>query len=121
MANSHLSWREFLFSFKGRATRKQYWFMVVLASPFLFVAVLLNIHIGQDPLDGDGIFVMLPVVWPSLAASVRRWHDRDKSAWWLLLNLVPFIGAIWTLVENGFLEGTVGSNRYGQDLIERET
>ena len=121
MASSSLYWRNYLFSFKGRATREDYWFMVALTLPFLAVAFMLNKHLGQDPFDGDGIFVMLPMLWPSLAVSARRWHDRDKSAWWLLMNLVPLIGGFWTLVENGFLKGTVGSNRYGPDLIESET
>ena len=55
--------------------------------------------------------------WISLAVQVKRWHDRDKSAWWLLMNFVPFIGAIWVLVECGFLRGTEGQNNYGPDPL----
>lgn len=57
------------------------------------------------------------MLWSSLALQVKRWHDRDKSAWWLLMNFVPFIGAIWVLVECGFLRGTEGQNSYGPDPL----
>jgi uncharacterized membrane protein YhaH (DUF805 family) len=59
----------------------------------------------------------LVMLWSSLAIQVKRWHDRDKSAWWLLMNFVPFIGAIWVLVECGFLRGTEGQNNYGPDPL----
>lgn len=44
--------------------------------------------------------------WPALAVSVKRWHDRDRSGWWLLLNLMPVVGWLWALVGNGLLRGT---------------
>jgi hypothetical protein len=77
-----------------------------------------------------------------LAVATKRLHDRDKSAWWLLLfYLVPAIlqtiayytGAvevrlilglaclfiiIWYLIELGFLRGTTGPNRYGPDPLQ---
>jgi uncharacterized membrane protein YhaH (DUF805 family) len=59
------------------------------------------------------LLVMVPILWASLAVCVRRWHDRDKSGWWTLINLVPVVGSIWALVETGFLKGTAGENRFG--------
>ncbi|MDH5331954.1 MAG: DUF805 domain-containing protein, partial [Aquincola sp.] len=53
------------------------------------------------------------LLWPALALSVKRWHDRDKSGWWVLVALIPFIGWLWMLIENGVRRGTVGPNRYG--------
>ena len=47
----------------------------------------------------------------SLAVSVRRLHDTDRSGWWLLLNIVPF-GGIVVLVFS-CLESTPGPNRFG--------
>ena len=49
--------------------------------------------------------------------SVKRWHDRDRSGWWVLLNLLPVIGWLWALVDNGFVRGTRGPNRYGADPL----
>ena len=40
----------------------------------------------------------LAVVLPGLAVTVRRLHDTDRSGWWLLILLVPIVGAIVFLV-----------------------
>jgi uncharacterized membrane protein YhaH (DUF805 family) len=53
-----------------------------------------------------------------LALQVKRWHDRSKSGWWVLINLVPAIGPIWSFVEAGCLRGTEGGNEYGGDPTE---
>lgn len=66
------------------------------------------------------LIVNLLLVWPALAISVKRWHDRGKSGWWVLLNLVPVVGWLWALIENGFLRGTDGPNRYGPDPLADE-
>ncbi len=50
----------------------------------------------------------------SIAVSVRRLHDTDRSSWWILLGLIPFIGAIVLLVFM-VLDGTRGDNRFGPD------
>ena len=55
----------------------------------------------------------LAVFIPSILVDIKRWHDRDKSGWWMLILLVPIIGAIWFLIELGFLAGTPGPNRFG--------
>jgi hypothetical protein len=57
--------------------------------------------------------------WINLAVQVRRWHDRDKSALWLLMNFVPYVGSLWVLVECGFLSGTPGPNTYDLDPDDR--
>jgi len=44
-------------------------------------------------------------------------HDRDKSAWWMLIILIPFVGGIWYLVEVGFLKGTEEQNQFGSDPL----
>ena len=54
-------------------------------------------------------------VWMSIVAMAKRCHDRDKSAWWLLVALIPVVGQIWWLVELGCLRGTDGRNRFGID------
>lgn len=54
----------------------------------------------------------LAVLIPSLAVSVRRLHDTDRSGWWLLIALVPLIGAIVLLVFL-VLDSNSGQNQYG--------
>jgi hypothetical protein len=58
--------------------------------------------------------VNLLVFWRALALLVKRWHDRDKTGWWVLLNIVPLIGFVWTFIECGLMRGTVGPNRCGE-------
>ena len=66
-----------------------------------------------------GILALLALaifaIWPSLAISVKRLHDRNHSGWLMLIALIPVIGAIWLLVSLGFMKGTVGRNKFGED------
>jgi uncharacterized membrane protein YhaH (DUF805 family) len=56
----------------------------------------------------------LAVLIPGLAVSVRRLHDTDRSGWWLLIVLIPLIGAIVILV---FMvqDSKLGENQYGSN------
>ena len=84
----------------------------------LGVAIIGGLLLGIAGVGGDtaGFVMNVLVLWPAIATSVKRWHDRDKSGWWTLINLIPVVGIIWVIVENGFLRGTVGPNRFGEDL-----
>ena len=102
--------------FKGRARRKEYWFFILfnlIASVVLtvidFMTGLLDAELGIGLLSG---LYSLAVLIPSLAVTVRRLHDTDRSGWWLLLGLVPLLGAIVLLVFM-LLDGTPGDNRHG--------
>ena len=52
-----------------------------------------------------------------LSAAARRFHDRDKSGWWSLSALLPFIGSVWFLTELNYSKGTDGPNKYGPDPL----
>ena len=65
--------------------------------------------------DGIGIIagiILIPYaifsIWSGIAIGIKRWHDRDKSGWWMFIVLIPIIGAIWAFVECGCLRGTEG-------------
>jgi uncharacterized membrane protein YhaH (DUF805 family) len=120
--------RKFLFSFDGRVSRAPYW-LVLLAVLFID-SVAFGAVGGFELFDGDTIaverkgpsrfwalLVVLPSLWIGLVVTVKRWHDRNKSGRWVLLNLVPVVGWLWTLIECGFLRGTTGPNRFGQDPL----
>ena len=53
----------------------------------------------------------------TIIVGIKRWHDRDKSGWWSLIAFIPLIGFLWVLIECGFLAGTSGSNRFGEDPL----
>ncbi len=102
-----------LFSFKGRTNRMTYWLTYLLLAAVAFI-----VQRGADKLSEPvAAILLLFVCVPILAVNVKRWHDRDKSAWWLLMHLVPLIGPIWILIECGFLRGTEGPNHYGSDPL----
>ena len=118
-----------LFSFQGRINRAKFWLIHIAMDVVFFI--LMGIGFGAAALSGDpdaamaamgptGVIALLlciPLVWIGLAVSVKRWHDRNKSGWWILISLVPVIGGLWFLIECGFLRGTVGPNTYGADPL----
>ena len=77
----------------------------------------------EDEVSGDStvfliiyLIVLIPVLWISMAVQAKRWHDRDKPGWMILIAFIPF-GSFWILIECGFLSGTPGPNRYGNDPL----
>lgn len=104
------------FSFNGRIGRQTYWLKGVL--PILVLSIIFGIIEGATPTYSaySGVptaLWRLLVIWPSLALTVKRWHDRNKSGWWVLIGLIPVVGLIWAFIETGFLKGTEGPNQFG--------
>jgi len=96
--------------FTGRARRSEYWMFVLFN---LIIGFALGFVEGL--FGGPGVIGMLyclGIIIPSLAVTVRRLHDTDRTAWWLFLGLIPVIGAIVFFVFM-VLDGTEGQNRYG--------
>jgi len=89
--------------------------------------------------------LVIGFLWAGMSIAVRRLHDRNKSAWWLLLyqglplllgiveglmgvsgggsgpaNLLEFVGfclSMWVLVDLGILRGSAGPNKFGDDPL----
>jgi uncharacterized membrane protein YhaH (DUF805 family) len=96
-------------NFSGRASRSEYWFWV------LFSAVGQTVFALVDAMTGIVVFTalfVLSTLLPGIAVAVRRLHDLDKSGWFLLLALIPLVGAI-ILIVWACQEGTRGPNRFG--------
>ncbi|MCF2922020.1 DUF805 domain-containing protein, partial [Pseudoalteromonas sp. APAL1] len=93
-----LSVKEILFSFNGRIPRKTYWFSVLgmIAASFvlMFIAALLSGG-SESAISIIMLILYVPLIWCSLAIQIKRWHDRNKSGWWVLIGFVPVIGGIW--------------------------
>lgn len=96
-------------NFKGRATRKQFWMFVLFSCLAGFALGFIGAVIPA--LAFLGSIYNLGVLLPSLAIGARRLHDTDRSAWWLLLYLLPIVGPIVLLVFF-VLPSTPGSNRF---------
>ncbi len=106
-----------LFRFEGRVGRAEHWRVAIVAT---VAETMLNAAVF-NPVDGDrdSVAILLGVLATSVIAAitlttaVKRWHDRGKAWFWLLIVFIPVVGALWAFIELGFLPGTQGPNRYG--------
>jgi uncharacterized membrane protein YhaH (DUF805 family) len=87
--------------FQGRARRMEYWmftlFNVLITIALMIIGAILGIS-GDGGSNLLSTLYSLAVLLPGLAVSVRRLHDTDRSGWWLLIGLIPLIGAIVLLI-----------------------
>jgi uncharacterized membrane protein YhaH (DUF805 family) len=143
---------EFLFGASGRISRAEYWrSLVIYCVAGLFVAVILLTAAGLAApfFIVMVVLVLIPWLMWGFAIHTERLHDRDKSAWWLVMffllpgaldqiaKLAWFGGAIsaalhfvlalaafaltmWGFVEIGCLRGSAGANSYGPDPLAEE-
>ena len=116
--------------FKGRASRTEFWNFMLFWVIFYVFVVAIDKMLGGNyvnfeefsfsnyiPLaklfDKVGLLTLMyrPLtLLPSLAAISRRLHDINKSGWWCLTCITPFI-----IILIFFLckKGDEGTNRYG--------
>jgi len=126
------SWKlsplQILFSFQGRINRLDFWLYSLIPVGIMTLGLFLLIpyideygRYTQNPSPLTIIvflMIMAVAIWISLAVQAKRWHDIDRSAWWMLLNLVPYAYLVLFFVL-GFLKGTEGPNRFGPDPLEQ--
>lgn len=120
----NIDWKHLLFQFDGRINRGKFWAGVAVSWGIgLLFAILIGVAVASGSSAVVTIGVLLGVVlyvgliWIGLAISIKRWHDRGKSGWWIFIAFIPIIGGIWALVETGFLEGDPGDNQYGPNPL----
>lgn len=128
--------REKYFTFKGRASRSEYWFYTLFM--FLVWMVLAAAFFGLGGFDavetlefttmnyifgGIALIVFVGLYIPSIAVMVRRFHDRNLSGWWVLavfvLSNIPYVGFLVSIASLVItvLKGTDGDNRFGPDPL----
>src|SRR5262245_7806847 len=146
-----MSMIQLLFSFQGRLNRKPYLItniaIGVIATPLILLALgmageLAPVIAGQPPSTLFNFLLNLASAISTLlfglAIGTKRLHDRNKSAWWLVIfyampqilstatnwmegvgfaivQLINMAILVWAFVELVCLRGTVGLNRYGPD------
>ena len=107
-------------TFSGRARRKEYWLFYLAWFILAVIAFGIDMVIGSPVIEiGVVGIINVALICPSLAVSVRRLHDTNRRGWWLLMYLIPFIGAIWLIVLFCF-KGTEGENQFGPDPLAPE-
>lgn len=94
--------------FDGRASRSEYWWIVLFN---VLVSIAISILTGGTTMDTETgkmiqttSYKIVSSLWnlatflPALGLGIRRLHDIDKSGWWLLLSLIPIVGWIILLI-----------------------
>ena len=107
-------------TFSGRARRSEFWFFqwfcfIAIITAGIVGAVIGAIIGGTESAMTFGVILYylcaLALILPTLAVTVRRLHDIGRSGWWILIGLVPFIGAIIMLIFN--ITDSKPDNQYG--------
>jgi uncharacterized membrane protein YhaH (DUF805 family) len=106
-----MNWFNVLFGFEGRINRAKFWMGWIAAIIFCYAGVLVAIIVLNYD-DAVWLFIIL-AVWVTCAVGIKRLHDLDRSAWWLL--------AVWSIpgfvLALGLIPGTEGDNRFGADPL----
>lgn len=98
--------------FSGRARRKEYWMFFLV---YFLIALVCGVVEGVLSIPGTitGIVALVHLL-PSIAVTVRRLHDTDRSGWWILIGLIPIIGGL-VLLYFMVKSGDTQDNRFGND------
>ena len=117
-----------LFSFRGRISRRQWWFGIGVSYVFIFILYLFVVAVSIDLQYELFGLLGIPFLWILLALHIKRNHDRNRPFWWTILVLI-FCMVAWVIlailpglrgispilwiVAFGCLRGDAGKNRYG--------
>ena len=106
------------FIIKGRASRSEYWFLQLLFTPFAFYVGYWSDPVSTGTMDPPQLYILSTIIViflfiPAITSQIRRFHDRDKSGWFILINFIPIVGWIIALVML-LDKGTPGKNRFGE-------
>ena len=132
--------QQWLFSFKGRIGRRDFWVWIVL-----WVACMtLLFTLANEGMLGFQMaaFILVCLIWPTACVMVKRLHDRGRhGAWgllmilawillsgnwaglnatsgWLLGRLIPVAIIVTMLIDMGAFVGTQGENKYGKATLD---
>ena len=105
----------------SRLTRKGFWAMIIPLPVIGFFVLQMDFRLqtGAWRIAPPGpallFYWTLLSICIYIAVCIRRARDRNKSGWWALLYIIPYVGWLWALIELGFFPGTKGPNRFGPD------
>jgi uncharacterized membrane protein YhaH (DUF805 family) len=100
--------------FSGRASRSEFWYFTLVNVIISAVLGVIDAILGTN---GSGIGLLgglysLAVLLPSIAVSIRRLHDTNRSGWWLLIGIIPIVG--WIILIVWYVQDSdPGENQYG--------
>ncbi len=95
--------------FSGRARRREFWFFVLFNFIIMIILMIIAQAINSAILS---TIYSLAVLIPSIAVTVRRLHDTNRTGWWVLIGLIPVIGFIVLLIFT-VQDSQEGENQHG--------
>lgn len=115
-------WR--FFSFQGRIGRKSFWLRVLAVNIGFLPLLLLEVILAESNSEAAGVaaglialVMMLVALAFIIAMEIQRWHDLGYSGLMFLINLIPLIGGLVSIIWLGFFKGNKGPNKYGRDPL----
>lgn len=127
----------------GRASRSEYWwFYLFIILGTIFFGIIEGMFFGFDDTDPSPISTVfsLATFIPTIAVTIRRLHDVDRSGWWqiapigliLITGIMAAIEAVILATAAGVAalvcvillivwlikRGTIGDNRFGSDPLD---
>lgn len=132
--------QQWLFSFKGRIGRRDFW--IWIGTWIVAMLVLFGLAYNNWLATQTAAFVLVCLLWPTASVMVKRLHDRGRSGLWALLiilawmlvagnwsmlpsilpwvvgKLIPTVIFVMTLIDLGAFVGTQGENKYGKDTLD---
>ena len=97
------------FVFTNRASRSEYWWFIL----FYIISATIPTFVPNENVVVFGYIMSFLLFIPSIAVTVRRLHDINKSGWFIFISLIPILGSIIVLVMT-IEKGTLGKNRFGE-------
>lgn len=88
---------------------KSYWINV--GASFLIATIsnlVIGLMIGADL--ARFVYIVLLAYW--IYIEIRRFHDANKSGWFVLINLIPGIGTLAALIIAGMLKSDYNDNKW---------
>ena len=132
--------QQWLFSIKGRIGRRDFW---------IWIAIWAVTMVTLFSLAGGGLvdlqtaaFMLVCLLWPTAAVTIKRLHDRGKSGLWALLMIlawmllagnwsmlpgvwqwgvgrfIPTLIIVMMLIDLGAFVGTQGANKFGKETLD---
>lgn len=95
------------FSCKGRLNRARFWKNIVIT----YILAICAFEAFKSPI----IVTVLGIA--SIPFFIRRFHDLNRSGWFLLTMFIPYVNILISIYA-GFFKGTDGPNDYGPDPLQ---
>lgn len=123
--------KNLLFSPKGRIGRERF----ILANLMSFISIAFPFAVMfsglpctiSETIESISDTLSLVILYIGITVylviyfmlGIKRYHDLNKSGWWVFVGFIPYIGLLWYFIETCFFKGTEGENRFGADPLAK--